>query len=167
MRGRKSGDCSDSLAKLRQLRRLCEGEESELRGRVRFSPLELKTEQRSLLSLSVLSLCECGMWWNRVGGPCDWCHRELKATSVWPCLFLSAPIHAPKGGSSKVFDLQLRLLPLLSFYTSDWDQEPDLPWCPQQQPLDWTKWRRGSLKFSSVLGPLTKEYKTSEQHIVR
>ena len=28
-----------------------------------------------------------------------------------------------------------RLVPLLSFYTSEWDQEPDLPWCPEQQLL--------------------------------
>ncbi|CAL1142508.1 unnamed protein product, partial [Cladocopium goreaui] len=31
-------------------------------------------------------------------------------------------------GSRKVM-----LVPLLSFYTSDWDKEPELPWCPEQQ----------------------------------
>ena len=30
---------------------------------------------------------------------------------------------------------QQRLVPLLSFYTSDWDKEPELPWCPEQQML--------------------------------
>ena len=29
---------------------------------------------------------------------------------------------------------------MLSFYTSEWDQEPDLPWCPEQQLLRCASW---------------------------
>ena len=44
------------------------------------------------------------------------------------------------GGSSQglivlISPAQQRLVPLLSFYTSDWDKEPELPWCPEQQML--------------------------------